>query len=93
MTKLVPSREPPRIPLDMLQWLEALYPPRCKTITEPVEAHMLYAGAVAATQMLRKHYDAQQERLKAIATGAADADASSPSRPRGKPSTPRSINT
>ena len=51
----------PDVPLDLLVFLESLYPPRCMGRNETAEDNLRYAGAVALVEDMRFHYEAQRE--------------------------------
>lgn len=96
-----PLEDMPRVSLELVQWLERRFPSRCKNVTEPLEAHMVYAGHVGLAQNLRAIHTRQQGGHKlrySIRTGLVIDETTSlnpprpPSRPQGKPSAPRRPN-
>ena len=51
--------EVPEVPLDLLQALEAAFPPRCYEAKTSLEEHLMYAGKVQLVEALRATYEAQ----------------------------------
>lgn len=51
----------PHIPQDLVRFLTVKYPPRCKSPTESLEAHMEYAGKVNLINMLQVWHDQQND--------------------------------
>lgn len=58
---LDPSAPWPDIPQDLLERIEATYPPRCYDGREALEEHLQYAGVSAFAVYLRQLYEEQQE--------------------------------
>lgn len=60
----------PNSAAELIEELEALYPPACKDPNESLEQHARYAGAVELTQALRLRLDwtRQNARVKDIDT-------------------------
>ena len=50
-----------RIPTELVELLEELYPPKCMCIGESLERHMHYAGTVYLVQQLRYFHDERQD--------------------------------
>lgn len=57
--QIADATEWPEIPLDLLLYLEKVYPPRCYRAEERVDDHLLYAGAQALVDDLREVYEEQ----------------------------------
>jgi len=43
----------PEVPEDLVAYLEAAFPPRCKKPSESLEEHVRYAGCVELVEILR----------------------------------------
>lgn len=43
----------PEVPEDLVEFLEAIYPPKCMDRVTSVEEHLRYAGAVELVELLR----------------------------------------
>lgn len=55
------EQRPPEIPTDLVEWMEAQYPPRTYDHRrESLEDHIEYGGFVKLTALFRHHHDAQQ---------------------------------
>jgi hypothetical protein len=52
---------------ELVEHLEAIFPPRCQNITENGNAHQRYAGKVELVELLREHLTRRnQEHLDAV---------------------------
>ena len=65
----------PYVPGDLVDYLEASYPPRCKGVDESLEAHARYAGAVELIATLRARVSSPRaihdDDLDALSVAAA----------------------
>lgn len=52
----------PDIPLDLLEYLETVWDPRCMMPNESVEEHLRYAGAVGLVTLMRAAVNAKLAR-------------------------------
>lgn len=65
----------PRVPEELVKWLEASFPPRCyDPNVEVLEAHLLYAGRVGLVASMRATFEQQKAGQGALAALADDAD-------------------
>lgn len=75
--KLFPSpvSPPPKVSLEMADWLRRMFPPVCYDPTrERLEDHLLYAGRVSLAAELLSFAERQAQRDEALAALADDTD-------------------
>lgn len=65
----------PRVPSELVAWLEQQFPPRCYEGKERIEDHLRYAGRVELVASMRSTMQEQQLGEVALAALADDVEA------------------
>lgn len=69
------TRPAPRIPEELVKWLEETFPPMCyDPTTQKLEDHLLYAGRVSLIASMRGTLEQQRISTSALTALADDAD-------------------